>query len=440
MKKVGLLDQYTGANLGDAAILEAAIHNVLARHPDAEVCLFALNPEESARRHGVMCYPIAGFRLSWYSDFLREAEAVALAKKATSGPPQISAARRWVHGRPMLRRILKGSRGFALGFIRALRNVGTEAAHIVRMYRLLKGFDVLVISGGGQIDDDYGGAWGHPYTLFKFALLTRVTNTTLVYWSVGVCALRFALSHFFVKYALAPAVYRSYRDPGSKALLEGLRFTRSDPFVPDLAFSYVPREEALARPAVAGRVTIAVSPIGYLSKDWPKRDPRYFDSYRREFIEFVAGLASQDYAVVLCTSDDMDLPILESVYSALAADQRTQVRNNVRKADTRTLDRLVKCIGSVDFVVASRLHGILLAHVVGKPVLAISYDRKVDAHMSLLGQETHVVDIHRPDAKAWLSAFGKLAQDRIRVEAKVAERCAAFRAAVVEQYDRTLSE
>jgi polysaccharide pyruvyl transferase WcaK-like protein len=209
--------------------------------------------------------------------------------------------------------------------------------------------------------------------------------------------------------------------------------------VPDLAFSYVPRPEDLLR-RDEGRTTVAVSPIGYLSKDWPKHDLKYFDAYRGEFVAFCAGLASHDYAVILFSSDDMDRPILDAVYAALAADERAHVRSNVTKADTLTLDSLIKCVGPVDLVVASRLHGILLSHVLGKPVLAISYDRKVDAHMDLVDQSRHVVDIHHPNAKTWLDAFDVLVQQRREVEAQVEERCRAFRLRVAEQYDRTLLE
>ncbi len=40
----------------------------------------------------------------------------------------------------------------------------------------------------------------------------------------------------------------------------------------------------------------------------------------------------------------------------------------------------------VDLMVASRLHSVLLAQLVGTPVLALSYDRKVDVQMESVGQ------------------------------------------------------
>jgi polysaccharide pyruvyl transferase WcaK-like protein len=438
MKRIGLLDQYTGANLGDAAILEAAIQNVRERFPGAEICLFALYPEESQRRHGVTSYPITGFRLSWYSDFLRSEDApapLASPRPTTSGA--MASGRRVAQRFPLLRPVLKRLQAALAWPRKAATNLRAEVRHVRQMHALLKSFDLLVISGGGQIDDDYGGPWGHPYTLFKFACLSRLTGTKLVYWSVGVCALKSRLSDFFVRHALKPALYRSYRDPGSKQLLERNAFTKNDPVVPDIAFSYSP---ALTRVRVGAgdHVTVGVSPIGYLSKDWPKVDQQKFEAYRRELIAFVGGLATQGFSVVLFTSDDMDCPVTDFVYEALAADPRPQIRRNVTKADTTTLDRLVACLDTLDYVVASRLHGILLSHVCGKAVLAISYDRKVDAHMALVHQSGHSVDIHQPEAALWLSAFAAVTQNRHAIETQIRQRCAEFRLTLTQQYEQSV--
>ena len=46
--------------------------------------------------------------------------------------------------------------------------------------RWLKGMKVFVISGGGQLDDYWGGSWHHPYTLFMWARLAKLRGVKFI--------------------------------------------------------------------------------------------------------------------------------------------------------------------------------------------------------------------------------------------------------------------
>jgi polysaccharide pyruvyl transferase WcaK-like protein len=129
MKKIGLLDQYTGANLGDAAILEAAIQNVRSRHPEADVYLFSLYPEESERRHGVESFPITGFRLKWYSNFSRGSDEPSRPSPPT--PNRVpggatSAIKRVARRIPLLKMLLRAGRAAVLWLRNAPSNLVAE--------------------------------------------------------------------------------------------------------------------------------------------------------------------------------------------------------------------------------------------------------------------------------------------------------------------------
>jgi len=50
-------------------------------------------------------------------------------------------------------------------------------------------------------------------------------------------------------------------------------------------------------------------------------------------------------------------------------------------------------IAEVDVVVASRLHGTPLSQLNAKPVVPVSFDRKVDWQIEDVGQGEHVLDI-----------------------------------------------
>src|SRR6185437_9395874 len=55
----------------------------------------------------------------------------------------------------------------------------------------------LIVSGGGQLDEEWGGAWGHPFALFKWAMLARLAKVPLAFASVGACKAASTTSRFF---------------------------------------------------------------------------------------------------------------------------------------------------------------------------------------------------------------------------------------------------
>src|SRR5690606_39210187 len=114
-----------------------------------------------------------------------------------------------------------------------------EIEHVRGAVALLKKVDTLVVSGGGQLDDYWGGPWGHPYALAKWTLLARLMRRRVVVLSVGFGTLESRMSRLLTRIALRWAHYRSYRDEGSRRLMRAAVFrpADADPVLPDLAFS-----------------------------------------------------------------------------------------------------------------------------------------------------------------------------------------------------------
>jgi polysaccharide pyruvyl transferase WcaK-like protein len=61
--------------------------------------------------------------------------------------------------------------------------------------------------------------------------------------------------------------------------------------------------------------------------------------------------------------------------------------------------------------VASRLHGVILSHVTCAPVLAISYDRKVNAYMESMKQSDRIISIESISGNGVIIEYEKLADD-----------------------------
>ena len=440
MNKIGLLDQYTGSNLGDAAIQEAVIENIRKRKSEAGIFLFTLYPEETQRLHNLMSYPVPGFRLTWYSDCSGSENA----DNITSRVEESVRYRKLIHVLkkiPLVFPVLKMLKAIFRSLINVLSKLYGELIHIRNSYRILKGFDLLIVSGGGQLDDDFGGPWGHPYALFKWALLAKATRTRFIFLSVGACSIRYKLSRFFIKHALQLASYRSYRDEGTKSLVKDYSFSKEDPVVPDLAFSFslngkLSEEHTMKN---AGRTTVGISPIAYLSNFWPRTDLKIYEKYKHELAVFTNELIKKGYLIAFFSSDNMDSFVTDEIIDILKDKIRDERCNSIVKLPIVTLTDLLHELPGVDYVVASRLHGILLSHLFEKPVLAISYDRKVDAHMTAMGQMHYSADIHGFTSDELMVKFSALQENNAVIRNQIENRKNAFKERLALQYDHILS-
>jgi polysaccharide pyruvyl transferase WcaK-like protein len=442
--RVGLLSPYTGGNLGDAAIQSAVIENLRQRVPKLSLFGLTLSPVATEEIHGIRCYPLTLISRPYYAlDPGRGA-----AKADTQDVPEPNAGwaarlRQYVKARKTLYPILRIAKNHLLVSAGFLRNIASDIAHTVSAIRTCLATDVLVVSGGGQLDDYWGGAWGHPFTLFKWALLARLTRTKFVMLSVGACSTESRTTRAFLSWALKLSHLRSYRDAGTKALLRGWDFTRNDPVVPDLAFSYpVPSVAPIGKSRSVGQRRIGISPISHLSPHyWPQTNGTIFDNYVSALTEFASTQLSNGDELVFFTTASPDVHVASQLTEKLmarigSANQRVRIE----RFSANNLDALFQVLSGLDLVIASRLHGVILSHLVAVPVLAISYDRKVDVHMEDLGQGRFCLDFHTLAVPTLLARFARLAGEAAEIRELLKTNVAIRRAVLADVYDRLVRE
>jgi len=366
-----LLGPYGSGNLGDAAIQEAAIRNLRRIQADTQIVGICGNPEDTLERHGI------------HSVFI--------------SPPRKHGAFTSV---PVLRQ-----------FLAIAQRLSAETVFTISAYRLMASTDLLVISGGGQIDEYWGGVWHQPFDVFRWTVLAKIARTRVAVVSVGLCKLEKSLSKVLFRTSLRMADYRSFRDRGTLEFVVGeLGIRKPCHVTADLAFSFpLQSVDKIAVNPSNGRVVVGISPIAYSA--WTDRTYPEYRQYMTALQELVRATIKKGRDVRLFPSQvKMDR---EPVLSLVPEDSQENVkgRESVVANPVQFLEDLLREINVCDVVVASRLHGVLLAILMRKPVVAISYDRKVRALMQDLGCSEMCIDLDEITASS-VSGIVEKAIDR----------------------------
>jgi polysaccharide pyruvyl transferase WcaK-like protein len=434
--RIALLTPYSGGNLGDAAIQDAMITNLRARLPNARLSGISLNCENFLERHGTAAFPLCANGNHFYK-MSYGIQSDSGPQKDVSVPNRRTLARRLkdaLNKQPGLSRFLKSLR-------RGMFAIPNELIHWVRGYHFLRQHNLLVISGGGQMDEEWGGAWGHPFALFKWTLLARLARVPSAVVSVGAGKVKSPLSRLFIFAALRRASYRSYRDENSRNVAANLLKTATgDPVVPDLAFGLRTTEEsqsASIRSLSQGRPVVAISPIAYAKpKNWPHQDPAVFDNYLQQMAKTLRELAERDYFLVMVWSSlGDDESVISQILEKLDDATRRKLEGCLHIPRIRTWKELVTLLQEADSLIASRLHSVILGFVTQTPTVAISFDPKVNWVMKDLGQTDYLLDIHNFKAQDVLGAFDRMKNAEASVTAQISAYQLGIRSAIDRQFD-----
>jgi polysaccharide pyruvyl transferase WcaK-like protein len=429
--RIGLVSPYSGGNLGNGAINDAVIANIRRRVPGVEIIGFTLNPEDTRCRHGIKAFPLAAVSRPYYLLFNSTPSNRSEGRPASGSQDSRSRIiKTWLKRIPLLRPC-----------VRAFRNLVSEAAHTIRAAREVRSLDMVMVPGGGALDDTWGGPWGHPWSLFKWSALCRYSAVPFLFVSVGKCAVKKRLSRFFVRKSLGRAAYRSYRDAESKLAVQSLIGACSDPVFPDLAFSYPQAkiQSESAEIADSYRLGIGFSPIAYRDpRAWPTADNNYYAAYVRRMSEVVKWLHER-HDLFFFSTDSPDASVIKDIQDEL---NRTGARDisipSVIAPPQQTVAGLLRGIAPAQLVIASRLHGVILAHFQRIPVLALSFDPKVESHMRAIGHEDYCLKLDDFQFGTFVERFEVLKRNLHREQTHLASVVAAYSQSLDLQYNAML--
>jgi polysaccharide pyruvyl transferase WcaK-like protein len=315
-----------------------------------------------------------------------------------------------------------------------------EIRHAVEGYRFLLTQDALIVSGGGQLDEEWGGPWGHPFALFKWAVLARIAQIPYAIVSVGACKLNSPISRVFLSGALRLARYRSYRDKNSREIAARL-LPRAcgDTVVPDLAFSQPTSELPLPaniRTIGQGRTIVAIGLIAYAKPGaWPWPDQALYDRYLQQMARVATQLLERGYFLVFVWSSEEDKSVIPEMLGRLDDESKNRLAQQMHIPAIMTWKDLVASLQGVDFLIASRLHSAILGFLTQTPTVAISFDPKVDWVMEDLGQTDYLLHIGDFTSKDVIESLDRIELRRSVVLEQIASYQYQIRSVCALQYD-----
>ena len=100
-----------------------------------------------------------------------------------------------------------------------------------------------------------------------------------------------------------------------------------------------------------------------------------------------------------------------------------------------SVQSLLSQLRTTDFVVATRFHNVLLALIMNKPVLSISFHQKCASLMSDMELSAYCQDIKELTYDWLMSRFGDLETNSLALKASIKQKTERFREALDEQYN-----
>lgn len=433
-KRIGVFGHVGNGNLGDEAIMSAVIQSIKHRCPGAEIVGFTLNPKDTRERHKIAAVPIRRIgKIKENATFLRPSQA-GDQKYQQSFEKLLSQIKTNIKNISLLYAFLKKLQKSW----HALQASVKELRFVFQCYRNIKGIDFLIIAGSHQlIDCIAGGAWGHPYTLFKWVLVAKMVKTKVAFMSVGAGPVQSLLGKFFIKNALLLGSYRSYRDEVSRKCVEKLGVSGHGAVFPDLVFGLCLKSASHHIPSIT-RSIVGINPVPFKDPQyWLGSSDRGYDIYIRKLADFALWVMEKDYKLLFFpTQLRLDPQVIEDIRILINQNKILDTEQDVIDYPVHSMHDLVSAICMTDIVVATRFHGIAIPYLLNKPVMGIAYHEKTVELMRQLGQAEYTLDILQFGLEAMQAKFVALESRKAAIKEEIAQRISAHRDALEVQYER----
>ena len=161
-------------------------------------------------------------------------------------------------------------------------------------------------------------------------------------------------------------------------------------------------------------------------------------NYVDSLAKFARWLLAHGYDVRLLIGDVCDRRVAHEFKALL--EQGGCEDGRVINEPVLSVADLLSQLAATDVVVATRFHNILLALLLGKPVISIGFHHKCVSLMSQMGLSDYCQDINCLDAKTLIARFCDLEQKAEELKPAIKSKVEECRRALDEQYKCIVNE
>lgn len=328
---IGIVGNYGNDNQGDEAILEGMIVQFEQAYDldRSEIIVFSNNPSQTREKFGV--------------------QSEALYRKEKNSPLSLFATIR--------------------------EKIAT-----------IRKLDILVIGGGGILMDLYRNG----LVLFGvYGWMAKRTRTPFVIYGAGAGPINTWFGKRVLRSLVKGAELVTVRDENSKALLASIGVKKPIHVITDPAF-YVPAPAST--PETGTQIHIGVTAVPYYDPDyWPTEDKRKNQNYIEGMARNLDQLLASDSRLrihFISTKYPHDAAVTKEIQALMHRKQQCSLYD-----ENMDQEALLKMIQKQDFLIGTRLHSLILALVVRKPIIGVSYHRKVSDFMHDIGCKDTLIPI-----------------------------------------------
>jgi len=417
IQRIAILGYFGVGNLGDEAVVGILLENLRRQWTDADIFAICLNPEDTEKQHGIRAFPIRRLsrtRLDGNGPTFLEG---LLTNKDSSGA--ISFLKRWLY------------RIFVVG--------PREIVFLLKSLQRIRGLDMMIVGGSGQLIDVEGGPWNHPYNHFKWAVLSRLVGAKFVLFSVGAGPIETRMGKFFIRHSLSMSDYCSFRDSHSRDLIRKIGVRHRDSVFPDQAFGLAIESYLEQSPKAS---VVAVAPIAYADpRHWYEPDADAYQEYLSKMTDFVKWLISMDFTVVLFhTQVGGDDVVVSELIHRVQDEIHGRLPTSIIEHKVQWYSDSLKAISMADCVIASRFHAVLFSILLSRPVIGLSYHQKINDMMASLKYGDYVISISNFDVETLKKKFLTIQAKKQAITELAKPLLIEYREQLRNQYRTVLSD
>jgi polysaccharide pyruvyl transferase WcaK-like protein len=162
--------------------------------------------------------------------------------------------------------------------------------------------------------------------------------------------------------------------------------------------------------------------------------PTYVN-YINKLANFVSWLLQNQYTVRFFIGEERDRLAIQELREIIDKNGVVYSEDHIIEESISTLDDLMFQLEKTNLVVASRFHSVLLAQLLNKPTLALSFHDKIDSLMADSQLTEYCLSIDDFDVETLKERFLAIKENQILVKNQLSKRTQQYREALDKQYD-----